>query len=146
VASEARTDLWTLLPAPPTPRVWVSYVTGRLKRNAAVGTAASELAVIARQLETESPTTNKDRGVRLVPLSEAVVGTTVRRPLLLLSGAVALVLALACANITNLSLARMTLRIREVAVRVALGAGPGRLARQFLTESALLSLAGGALG
>ncbi len=81
-----------------------------------------------------------------MPLSESVVSASVRRPLFVLFGAVAIVLALACANVTNLSLVRTTLRSREVAVRAAIGAGRSRLVRQFLTESLFLSLAGGLVG
>ena len=86
------------------------------------------------------------RGVYLVPLSEAVVGPGVRRPLVLLFVAVGLVLVLACVNLTTLSLVRMTLRSREVSIRAALGAAPSRLLGQFLTESLLLSVAGGLIG
>ncbi len=146
VASEARTDVWTPLDPPAQLRTRINYVTGRLKPNASLTAAEVELALIAKRLERESPDANKNRGVRIVALSDAVVSSTVRRPLFFLFGAVALVLALACANVTNLSLARMTLRSREVAVRAAIGADPLRLARQFLTESLLLSFTGGALG
>jgi predicted permease len=149
VASEARTDFWLPLPPPAQAartRGRISHVTGRLKPNVALATVQRELAAIAKRLETQYPDTNRERGVRLVLLSDAVVETTVRRPLFILFGAVGIVLALACANVTNLSLVRMTLRAREVAVRAALGATPRRLVRQFLTESLLLSLAGGATG
>ena len=82
----------------------------------------------------------------MVPLAEAVVSPAVRRSLFLLFSAVAIVLALACANVTNLSLVRTTLRSKEVAVRAAIGAGRLRLVRQFLTESLCLSVAGGLVG
>lgn len=146
VASEARTELWLPLDPPLRPRSRIGNVTGRLRANVSLSAAQSELAVIAKRLEAQYPDTNTGRGIRLEPLTESVVSKTVRRPLFLLFGAVGIVLALACANVMNLSLVRMSLRSREVAVRAALGAGRLRLARQFLTESLLLSLAGGAAG
>ncbi len=143
VASQTRTDLWS-------PRDLLverfSYVTGRLKAEASLRAAERELAVIASRLEAENPDPFGARGVRLVPLTEAVVGPTIRRPLLMLLGAVGLVLVLACVNVVNLLLIRVTRQRREVAVRVALGAGAARLARQFLTESLLLAVGAGAVG
>jgi predicted permease len=151
VASEARTDLW--IPLVPTPQPGrrsppgrLSYVTGRLRNDVALGAAASEAAVIFERLAAQYPDTNRGVGVRLVPLAEAVVAAPLRRSLFMLFGSVGIVLALACANVANLSLVRMTMRSREVAVRTALGAGPLRLLRQFSTESLLLSLAGGLAG
>jgi predicted permease len=146
VSSQARTDLWFPFAQPLRPGGRIGNVTGRLKRDATLASAESELAVIARRLETAYPDRPKGLGVYLVPLSEAVVSASVRRPLFVLFGAVAIVLALACANVTNLSLVRTTLRSREVAVRAAIGAGRLRLVRQFLTESLCLSLAGGLVG
>jgi putative ABC transport system permease protein len=143
-----RTDLWILRePAPGQPRRGrVSLVTGRLKTGVALSTAESELSVILRRLETENPERIKGLGVRLTPLSDAVVSAPIRRSLFILFGAAGLVLLLACANVTNLFLVRVTMRGREVAARVALGASPFRLMRQLLTESLLLSLVGGAIG
>lgn len=146
VASETRTDLWIPFERPLRPGGRIGNVTGRLKAGVSLSAAESELAVISKRLEIQDPDRNTGRGVYLTPLSEAVVAASVRRPLFVLFGAVGIVLALACANVTNLSLVRMTLRSREVAVRAALGAGRLRLARQFFTESLLLSLAGGAAG
>ncbi|MBI3682581.1 MAG: ABC transporter permease [Acidobacteria bacterium] len=146
VASEARTDLWVPLDPPLQRNTRFSHVTGRLKAGIPLRAAESELAVIARRLATQYPDSYGTRGVRLAPLSEAVVARPVRRTLFVLFGAAAIVLALACANVMNLLLVRMTLRSREVAVRAALGAGSVRLVRQFLSESLVLSFAGGVAG
>ena len=146
VAASARTDLWIPLDPPLRPRSRIGNITARLKPGVPIDTANGELEVIARRLEAQFPEQYAGRGIYVESLTEAVVGPSVRRPLLVLFGAVALVLALACANVTNLSLVRMTLRSKEVAVRLAMGAGRGRLMRQFIAESMLLSLVGGAIG
>ncbi len=102
------------------------------------------LSVLARQLKTEHPTTDR-HGLRAVPAMKEVVGDA-RTPLLLLLAAVGMVLAVACTNVANLLLGRTLARRGEIAVRLSLGAGRGRLARQFLVEALVLSGIAAALG
>jgi len=117
----------------------------RLKPRVSIAQAQAEMSAIDRQLMKDHPDTEKNRQTRLVPLQKALVAN-IRTALLVLFGAVGLVLLIACANFAVLLTARGLARRREFSIRTALGAGSGRLLRQTLTESTLLSLAGGAVG
>ncbi len=120
-------------------------VIARLRRGVTVEEAGADLSRIARSLERQYPETNSGSGIRITSLQERIVGD-VRAPLMILLGAVSMVLLIACANVANLLMARATVRAKEIAVRISLGAGRGRLIRQLLTESVVLALIGGIVG
>ncbi len=123
----------------------IYLVYGRLKPGISIQQAQAELTGLARQAEAAYPETNAGFSVVVRSLSDEVVGA-LRPAILLLFGATAALLLVACANVANLQLARAAARGKEIAVRCALGASGGRIMRQMLAESLALAAAGGAVG
>src|SRR5262249_23120071 len=141
------TRIWRTAPIYPNPnRVSIRTVIGRLASGLNPPAALSEMQSIMKGFDAQRADLHIDQSTDgVIPIRRAVVGD-VRRSLLLFEGAVAFVLLIACANVANLLLMRTAARQHEITIRTALGAGRGRLLRQFLTESVIIALLGGALG
>lgn len=121
------------------------HIVGRLKPGVSMSAARADAERVGAQLSSEYPATNANVGVTVERLDRAIVGDA-QRAVLLLFGAVAMVLLIACVNVASLVVARTARRSRELAIRTALGASRGRIAWQLLIEHFLLALAGGAAG
>src|SRR5262249_19985062 len=122
-----------------------TMAVGRLKEGVTIGQAQSDLDSIAKRLERQYPNTNTGRGVGVFPILEDTV-REYKSAMLTMMAAVAFVLLIACANVANLTLARATGRMKEIALRLALGASRWRIIRQLLIESVILAIMGGAIG
>ncbi|MEZ5292436.1 MAG: ABC transporter permease [Vicinamibacterales bacterium] len=145
----ADTDVWRLTyrdgPMANARRFHNLLLVGRLAPGVTVAQAQADVDVVSARLEREYPDSNRNKALRVTPLQDALV-ENVRPRLWMLMGAVALVLLMACANVAGLLLARGQQRVREVAVRTALGAPRRSVIAQFLAESVLLALVSGAAG
>src|SRR5690242_219460 len=145
---EESIDLWTPLAWSPSDvqrGMRRHGVTARLRPGVTLAQAQSDLDRVGARLAADYPTDNGGTRIRLVPIREELAGGA-RRALLVLLGAVVLLLLVACANAANLMLARAATRDHEMSIRVALGAGRGRIVRQLLTETGILSTLATALG
>ncbi len=143
-----RAELWRPLPIDPAkldPGPHYLRVVGRLKPGVTLSQAQADMSVIAARLSQQYKEKNAGHGVKLEPLSSVVVGD-IGLALYVLLGAVGFVLLIACANLANLTLARVSARQKEIALRTALGAGRLHIVRQLLIESVTLAIGGGAVG
>jgi putative ABC transport system permease protein len=145
----AEIDLWLPFQGNPalesgTDRSW--RLTGRLRPGATLEQAHAQVQAISQRLEREQPETNRNWHARVAPTREAIAGPNTWLVLAILLTTVGLLLLLACANVMNMLLARLTTRRQELAVRVALGATRRRIAMQLVTEALALGVAGAALG
>jgi putative ABC transport system permease protein len=145
-----RESLWTPLALDPTATArgqGPNYqVIARLKRGVSIAQADVQAATIASQLEKEFPESNRGLGADVMPYAKTILGPEIYGLLYTMLGAGIGVLLIACVNVSNLLVARASLRRREVAVRMALGAGRRRVVRQHLTEVLVLATSGGAIG
>src|SRR5262249_47862109 len=143
-------DLWIPLSLTPEEitnrRFRPLLITGRLKGGVTIEQAQAELNIIAERIAQRFPDSNRGRSVSVEPLQNNFLGADVVRNLWLLMAAVSFVVLIACVNVANLLLSRGAARQKETAIRAALGATRGRLARLALTESLVLAVTGGALG
>jgi predicted permease len=145
----SKTAVWlpanSIFPETPARSAHNYLVAGRLKPSVTLERAQAEMTAIGTRLERQYPQSNRNKGVAVTPMRDRMVGN-VRLTLYLLLGAVGLVLLIACANVANLLLAKASARGREMAIRAAIGASRGRIARQLIVESGVLAAAAGVLG